>query len=95
MTAGAAGKAVDFSASRHPDHLDPLPTLRDYELTYLPAYTPSGVPKDATASKQVLAEQCTVNVQAINIDAAVERFERDSGNMVLTGKRLQLEEVGA
>jgi len=95
VTAGAVGKAVDFFTCRHhPDHLDPLPCLNDYELTYLPAYTPAGAPKDPTASKQVLAEQRIVNVQAIDIDAAVTRFEREKGQMVLTGKRLQLDEVG-
>lgn len=77
------------------DYLDPLPALQDYELVYMPAFNPSGSPKDPTASKQVLAEEQTARVQALNIDAAVDRFEREQGHMVVTGKRLQFDGAGA
>lgn len=63
--------------------------LQTYQLTYAPAYRPSGTPLEPTASRQTLAERKTANVEAITSDGAIDTFERDAGRMVTGCKRLQ------
>lgn len=63
--------------------------LQLYELTYSPAHTPSGTPHNPAASRQVLQERRTAQIEAPHADAAVWRFERDQGCMVTACKRVQ------
>lgn len=72
------------------DHTDPHPALQRYVVTYSPAHTPLGVPFDKTASRQVLRERLTAPVEALNVDDAVQTFERQTGRMVTACKRVQL-----
>ena len=74
-----------------PHDMNPAPTLQLFELTYSPAHKPNGVPLDKTASRQVLHERHTTQVEAINSDGAIALFERESQRMVNACKRVQLQ----
>lgn len=63
--------------------------LTPYELTYSPAYRPSGAPINPTASRQELQERRTTVVEALTADVAIDRFERASDRMVTHCVRLQ------
>lgn len=64
-----------------------------FQLTYSPAHRANGAPLNPTASRQVLAERCTVQVRATHADAAVWAFERDFDRMATGCKRLQVADL--
>lgn len=68
-----------------------FPALHRFELTYSPAHKPNGVPLDAKASRQVLHQRLTQEVEAIDCDGAIALFERESQRMVTACKRVQLQ----
>lgn len=74
-----------------PAHAEALALLQRFELTYSPAHKPSGVPLDQHASRQVLQQRLTQEVEAIDSDGAISLFERDSQRMVTACRRVQFQ----
>lgn len=67
----------------------PLPPAVPFRLTYSPSHFPNGIPRNPTASRQVLAERRTAEVMAPSADAATWAYERDHDVMVTACTRLQ------
>jgi hypothetical protein len=65
------------------------PPLLTFKVTYSPSHTPMGIPLDKNASRQVLHERLEDTIQALNVDDAVQTFERRAGRMVTSCKRVQ------
>lgn len=74
------------------DHTEPPPALTPFELTYCPAYKPSGAPINPQASRQELQERRTAVVEALSSEAATDRFERDQDRMVTGCTRVQFDQ---
>lgn len=70
----------------------PAPQQR-FQLTYSPAHRPSGTPINPQASRNVLSERCTAEIEATTADAATAQFERDRNLMVTSCTRMQVSEV--
>jgi hypothetical protein len=70
-------------------HTEAPPALLAFELTYSPGYRPSGSPIHPQASRQVLRERRTVQLQALTAEGATDNFERATGFMVTACTRLQ------
>lgn len=71
------------------DHTE-SPALTPFELTYSPAYRPSGSPIEPHASRQALQERRTAQVMALSAEGATRHWERLTGQMVTGCTRVQL-----
>lgn len=64
--------------------------LTPYELTFAPGYYASGAPIHPRASRQVLSQRLTAQVQAATPEGAIDAFERREDRMVTACTRVQL-----
>ncbi len=71
------------------DSAHQAPPLQLFELTYAPGHKPTGTPVDPNASRQVLRERRTAQIEALDCDGAISMFERQSQRMVTDCKRVQ------